>query len=54
MPYLKSGLRCEICGGLLHKKSIHVHYIRLKSQGGSGDMANAGFTRPYCNSITQS
>jgi len=53
MPFLQSGLRCEICGGLLHKKSIHIHHRELKSQGGNADMSNAGLTHPYCNSVTQ-
>lgn len=54
MPFLRNGLRCEICGGLLHKKSMHVHHRELRSLGGAADMSNAGLTHPYCNSITQS
>lgn len=54
MPFLQNGLRCEICRGLLHKKSIHIHHRELRSLGGAADMSNAGLTHPYCNSITQS
>lgn len=54
VPFLQTGLRCEVCGGLLHKKSMQVHHREFRSQGGRADMRNAALTHPYCNSVTQS
>lgn len=48
---MESALRCEICGGFLHKNSISIdHHQDIKSAGiGSPD--NGVLTHPYCNSI---
>jgi hypothetical protein len=46
----KSGIRCAICGGLLHRNSMHSDHVVRKADGGSGHSSNAQLTHPNCNS----
>ncbi|MCP4231645.1 MAG: HNH endonuclease [bacterium] len=46
---LNSALRCKICGGHIHLKSISIDHKKRKSEGGTGDLDNAQLTHPYCN-----
>lgn len=46
---LANPLRCKICGGLIHMKSISIDHIDRKEDGGRGDVSNAQMTHPYCN-----
>ncbi len=47
---LPTGTRCAICGGLVHRNSMHFdHKVRVRD-GGAADMTNAQVTHPYCDS----
>lgn len=46
---LASPLKCKICGGLIHAKSISIDHVQRRADGGSGDVSNAQLTHPYCN-----
>jgi hypothetical protein len=47
---LNSGVRCAICGGLMHRNSMHTDHIIRKADGGGAHGGNAQVTHPYCNS----
>jgi hypothetical protein len=47
---LSGALRCNICGGYLHKNSISIDHITRKQDGGLGTLDNAQLAHPYCNS----
>lgn len=47
---LASGVRCAICGGLLHRNSMHTDHKVRRADGGGAHSANAQVTHPYCNS----
>jgi len=47
---LPTATRCAICGGLVHRNSMHFdHKVRVR-EGGTADMSNAQVTHPYCDS----
>jgi hypothetical protein len=46
----QSGVRCAICGGLLHRNSIHTDHVVRRADGGGAHTGNAQLTHPYCNS----
>jgi hypothetical protein len=46
---LKTPLRCNICDGLIHLKSISIDHIDARRDGGKGTVDNAALTHPYCN-----
>lgn len=47
---LPTATRCAICGGLVHRNSMHFdHKVRVR-EGGAADMTNAQVTHPYCDS----
>jgi hypothetical protein len=48
---LPNGVRCAVCGALVHKNSIQFDHAEPRRDGGSADMSNARVTHPYCNSI---
>lgn len=48
----QSPVRCAICDGMIHKNSIQIHHVQMRSKGGGADMGNAAVVHPYCNSIT--
>jgi len=50
---LISPLRCKICGGLIHSKSISFDHVQRRAEGGLGDMSNAQLTHPYCNTTVK-
>jgi hypothetical protein len=50
---LSSPIKCKICGGLIHAKSISIDHILRKADGGVGDVANAQVTHPYCNTTVK-
>ncbi|MDX8518746.1 GmrSD restriction endonuclease domain-containing protein [Mesorhizobium dulcispinae] len=45
----QSGIRCGICGGLLHRNSMHTDHKVERSLGGGAHSGNAQVTHPYCN-----
>jgi hypothetical protein len=47
---MKNELRCAICRGYLHVKSISYDHKVRKADGGMGNPANAQLSHPYCNS----
>ena len=47
---LNSGVRCAICGGLLHRNSMNTDHVVRKADGGGSHGGNAQVTHPYCNS----
>lgn len=46
---VQHGVRCGICGGLLHRNSISTDHIERRSEGGSAMSNNAQLAHPYCN-----
>lgn len=44
-----NGIRCGICGGLIHSNSTSVDHIKRKSDGGDARPSNAQVSHPYCN-----
>ncbi len=49
----KAALRCPICGGFLHKNSVHTDHKDRKRSGGSATTDNAQSAHPYCNSVVK-
>lgn len=50
----QGGVRCGICGALVHINSMQFdHVVDVKAGGGTG-MQNAQVSHPYCNSIKSS
>jgi hypothetical protein len=47
---LGSPIRCKICHGLIHVKSITIDHIQRIREGGVGSIENAQLAHPYCNS----
>ncbi len=43
--------RCAACCAILHRNSIVFDHVRRRSEGGTGDAANAQMMHPYCNSL---
>lgn len=50
---LEHPMRCSICGGLLHTKSIQVDHVVRKQDGGSSGPENSALAHPYCNSTVK-
>lgn len=48
---VESTLRCNICGGFLHKNSIQIDHDLEIENGGIGNSDNGKLVHPYCNSI---
>jgi hypothetical protein len=48
---LPGGVRCRLCGALIHKNSLQIDHIVEKREGGAADMSNAQVSHPFCNSI---
>ena len=47
---IEGGVRCGICGGLLHRNSIHTDHIIRRADGGGAHSGNAQLAHPYCDS----
>jgi len=45
-----SGVRCGICGGLVHRNSISADHVIRRADGGNNSAGNAQVSHPYCNS----
>lgn len=43
--------RCLLCGGIIHRNSVHFDHIQRRREHGGTDMKNAQPTHPYCDSI---
>jgi hypothetical protein len=43
--------RCGLCGGIIHRNSVHFDHIQRRRDSGGTDMKNAQPTHPYCDSI---
>jgi len=50
---LGSPLRCKICAGLVHVKSISIDHVQRKADGGNGDVSNAQLSHPFCNTTVK-
>jgi Protein of unknown function DUF262/HNH endonuclease len=46
---LGSPIRCKICNGLIHVKSITIDHVQRIREGGVGDWNNGQLAHPYCN-----
>ncbi|TPL26929.1 DUF262 domain-containing protein, partial [Mesorhizobium sp. B2-4-9] len=46
---VQNGVRCGICGGLLHRNAMHTDHLTRRSDGGDASPANAQLSHPYCN-----
>lgn len=46
----QSGIRCGICGGLVHRNSISSDHVVRRADGGDNSARNAQVSHPYCNS----
>ncbi|MEN9432618.1 MAG: hypothetical protein RLZZ422_207 [Pseudomonadota bacterium] len=46
---LTNTIRCNICGGYIHKNSISFDHVIRKEDGGVGSVENGQLTHPYCN-----
>lgn len=47
---LASAVRCSICGGYVHKNSMHFDHEKRKREGGLPIADNLAVSHPYCNS----
>jgi hypothetical protein len=47
---LENPIKCNICGGLIHRNSITIDHITRKEDGGIGEVDNGQLAHPYCNS----
>lgn len=45
-----NGVRCGICGGLIHANAVQTDHIVAKKDGGGNHSGNARVSHPYCNS----
>ncbi len=45
-----SGVRCGMCGGLVHRNSMSSDHVTRRADGGDNSARNAQVTHPYCNS----
>lgn len=50
---LVGAVKCKICGGLIHVKSISIDHKDRKQDGGLGNVENAQLTHPYCNTTVK-
>jgi hypothetical protein len=46
---MDSVIKCEICGGFMHKNSISIDHIQRKEDGGNNNVNNLQTTHFYCN-----
>jgi 5-methylcytosine-specific restriction endonuclease McrA len=50
---LEKALRCPICGGLMHSKSMTVDHIERREDGGRNTVENSQLAHPFCNSTVK-
>jgi len=50
---LEKALRCAICGGFMHSKSMTSDHIERRADGGTNSPDNAQITHPFCNSTVK-
>lgn len=46
---VKSGARCGVCGGLMHRNSMTTDHVERMVDGGGAHSGNAQIAHPYCN-----
>ena len=46
---IHGAVKCEVCGGRIHKNSMSFDHIVRREDGGQGNPGNAQLTHPYCN-----
>ena len=46
---VQNGVRCGVCGGLLHRNSMHTDHVERREDGGTASLSNAQLAHPYCN-----
>lgn len=44
------GVRCAVCGALLHRNSMHADHIQRRADGGDASPGNAQLAHPFCDS----
>lgn len=47
---IEGALKCDECGGYLHRNAISFDHVQRKADGGMGTSDNAEMVHPYCNS----
>ncbi len=47
---LTAAVRCSICGGYVHKNSMHLDHEKRRREGGLPIADNLSVSHPYCNS----
>ena len=47
---INGGVKCGICGALVHRNSMHTDHIKERSAGGGANLGNAQIAHPYCDS----
>lgn len=47
---ITNGVKCGICGSLIHRNSMHTDHKTKRSKGGGAHGANAQVAHPYCDS----
>ena len=48
--FTSAGVRCGICGSLVHRNSLQIDHIKPRTDGGGAHAGNAQVSHPYCNS----
>lgn len=48
---LASALKCGLCGGYVHRNSMHVDHKQRRSDGGLNSMDNAQVAHPICDAL---
>ena len=46
----RNGVKCGVCGALIHRNSMHTDHVLEREHGGSAHGANAQLAHPYCDS----
>ncbi|TIP38318.1 DUF262 domain-containing protein [Mesorhizobium sp.] len=48
---LAAAVRCGICGGYIHRNSMHIDHKHRKSEGGLNSVENAHVAHPICDAL---
>jgi hypothetical protein len=46
---INNGVKCGICGALVHRNSMQTDHVVRKAEGGGAHAGNAQLSHPYCN-----
>jgi hypothetical protein len=50
---LDNPIRCNVCGAMVHSKSMHFDHLVPRRDGGKATLENARITHPYCDSTVK-